>query len=73
MNQWLIEFKKSLQDKTFICSIIIFALSYLLLAGLAILVSHKLYMLIITAIAGWQVASWSHRLAPKIKAKLFKD
>ena len=52
---------------------IIFALSYLVIATLALLVSHQLYMLIITAIAGWQVASWSWRLAPKVKQLVFKD
>lgn len=73
MKQWLIEFKQSWRDKTFICSITIFILSYLLLASLALLVSRELYMLIISAIAGWQVASWSYRLAPKVKQWLFKD
>lgn len=73
MKQWFAEFKQSWQDRNFICAILIFALSYLLLAGLALLVSNKLYTLIITGIAGWQVASWSWRLAPKLKAKLFKD
>jgi hypothetical protein len=73
MKQWLIEFKQSWRYKTFICSITIFILSYLLLASLALLVSRELYMLIISAIAGWQVASWSYRLAPKVKQWLFKD
>ena len=73
MKQWFAEFKQSWQARNFICAMLIFALSYLLLAGLALLVSNKLYTLIITGIAGWQVASWSWRLAPKLKAKLFKD
>ncbi len=73
MKQWLIELKESWQDKTFICSVTIFALSYLLLIALALLISRELYTLIISAIAGWQVASWSYKLAPKLKAKLFKD
>lgn len=73
MKQWLIEFKNSWADKNFICSMIIFVLSYLLLAGLAILVSKDLYILVISSIAGWQIASWSWHLAPKVKAKLFKD
>ena len=73
MKQWLVEFKQSWADKNFICGMAIFALSYLLLATLAILVSRDLYTLIISGIAGWQVASWSWRLAPKLKAKLFKD
>lgn len=73
MKQWFAEFKQSWHDKNFICGMIIFALSYLVIATLALLVSHQLYMLIITAIAGWQVASWSWRLAPKVKQLVFKD
>jgi hypothetical protein len=73
MKQWFAEFKESWTDKNFICGMIIFALSYLLLAGLALLVSRDLYMLTIGAIAGWQVASWSWRLAPKVKQYIFKD
>lgn len=73
MTKWLAEFKQSWQDKNFVCAVLIFALSYLALAGLAILVSRELYTLIISAIAGWQIASWSTALAPKFKAKLFKD
>lgn len=70
---WFIEFKRSWRDKNFICGMAIFVLSYLLLAGLALLVSRELYMIVISAIAGWQVASWSYRLAPYIKQRLFKD
>lgn len=73
MNAWIQEFRRSWADKTFICGMTIFVLSYLLLAGLALLISRELYALIISGIAGWQVASWSTRLAPKLKAKLFKD
>ena len=73
MKEWLVDLKKSWQDRTFLCSMIIFVLSYLLLAGLALLISQQLYLLLISGIAGWQVASWSHRLAPLVKAKLFKD
>lgn len=73
MKQWFAEFKESWADKNFICGMAIFALSYILLAGLALLVSRDLYTLIITAIAGWQVASWSWRLAPKVKQLIFKD
>jgi len=72
MKKWLTEFFQSWQDKTFVCGIAIFILSYLLLAGLAILVNKDLYMLVISSIAGWQIASWSWHLAPKLKAKLFK-
>lgn len=72
MKQWLVEFRQSWQDKNFICASLIFILSYLLLAGLALLISRDLYIIILTAIAGWQVASWSWEFAPKVKAKLFK-
>ena len=57
MKQWLAEFRHSWSDNTFICIIGIFVLSYLAMAGLAVLVSRDLYTLIISAIAGWQVAS----------------
>jgi hypothetical protein len=73
MKQWLQEFKQSWQDKTFLCGFTIFALSYLLLMLLAMILSKQVYATLITGIAGWQIASWSWRLAPKLKAKLFKD
>jgi hypothetical protein len=73
MKEWIVEFKESWRDKNFVCASLIFILSYLLLAGLALLVSQKIYALIISGIAGWQIASWSWRAAPKVKAKLFKD
>ena len=73
MNNWLNDFKQSWQDRNFVCGIIIFVLCYLLLAIVALLVSRDLYMILISAIAGWQLASWSWRLAPKIKSMIFKD
>ena len=73
MNNWLNDFKQSWQDRNFVCGIIIFVLCYLLLATIALLVSRDLYMILISAIAGWQLASWSWRLAPKIKSMIFKD
>jgi len=73
MNNWLNDFKQSWQDRNFVCGIIIFVLCYLLLAIIALLVSRDLYMILISAIAGWQLASWSWRLAPKIKSMIFKD
>jgi len=73
MNNWLNDFKQSWQDRNFVCGIIIFVLCYLLLAIIALLVSRDLYMILISAIAGWQLASWSWRLAPKIKLMIFKD
>jgi hypothetical protein len=73
MKQWFVEFKHSWGDRTFICSIIIFVLSYLLLIGLGLLINREIYTLIISAIAGWQIADWSYYLAPKLKQLMFKD
>lgn len=73
MKQWLSEFKASWRDKNFVCAILTFVLAYVIIAGVGLLLSPQLYTAIISAIAGWQVASWSTRLAPKIKQRLFKE
>jgi hypothetical protein len=72
MKQWLSEFRASWRDKNFVCAILTFILAYIIIAGIGLLLSPQLYTIIISAIAGWQVASWSTRLAPKIKQRLFK-
>ena len=73
MKQWLSEFKASWRDKYFICAAAIFALSYLAIAAVAILLPAQIVVAILGGIAGWQIASWSFRLSPKVKQILFKD
>jgi hypothetical protein len=67
MKQWLIEFKQSWQDKTFVCAIISFILAYVIIALIGLFLPIKIFIVIITAIAGWQLATWSWELGPKIK------
>jgi hypothetical protein len=73
MKQWLSEFRASWRDKNFICAMLVFLLSYILIASVAFLLSQELALAILGGIAGWQVASWSFCLAPKVKQLLFKD
>jgi hypothetical protein len=73
MNKWLSDFKASWRDKNFICAAAIFALSYLAIAAIAILLPAQIVVAILGGIAGWQIASWSFRLAPKLKKIVFKD
>lgn len=73
MKQWLSEFRASWRDKNFICAISIFVLSYIAIIVLGILVPSQVFVAVLSGIAGWQVASWSFRLAPKLKQILFKE
>ena len=73
MSKWLSEFKDSWHDKNFICAVVIFALSYLAIAAIALLLPRQIVVAILGGIAGWQIASWSFRLAPKLKKIVFKD
>jgi len=73
MKQWLVEFKQSWHDKTFVCAIVGFILAYATIALIGLFLPIKLFIAILSAIAGWQLASWSWELGPKVKAKLFKD
>lgn len=73
MKQWLNEFKRSWQDNNFVCAIAGFLIAYLIITILSLLLPLKLFIAILAAIAGWQLASWSWWLAPKIKQLLFKD
>ena len=73
MNKWLSEFKTSWHDKNFICAISIFIFSYTLIALVGMLLPQTIFIAVLGAIAGWQIAAWSHELAPKIKQHLFKD
>lgn len=73
IQQWFHEFRKSWQDKNFICAMATFIITYVVISSIGLLISHELYTAIISGIAGWQVASWSTRLAPKIKEIVFKN
>ena len=73
MNKWLSDFRASWRDKNFICAMLVFILSYILIAAVALLLSAQLALVILGGIAGWQVASWSFRVAPKVKQAIFKD
>jgi hypothetical protein len=73
MKQWLNEFFASWRDKNFICAAAIFALSYLSIAVVAMVLPAQIVVAILGGIAGWQIASWSFGLAPKLKQLIFKD
>ena len=73
MKQWLSEFIRSWRDKNFICAIGGFLIAYVIIAVLGLLLPLKLFVAILAGIAGWQLASWSWELAPKLKQILFKE
>ena len=66
MKQWLEEFKRSWSDKNFVCSIAAFALGYGALALLGLLLSDKLFLVVVCGIAGWQLAAWASGLGPQL-------
>ena len=72
MKQWLEEFKRSWHDKNFVCSIAAFALGYGALAILGLLLSDKLFLVVVCGIAGWQLAAWASGLGPQL-AKLLQQ
>jgi len=63
---WLREFKRSWQDKSFVCSMAAFALGYGALALLGLLLSDKLFLGVVCGIAGWQLAAWASGLGPQL-------
>ena len=71
MKRWLREFKRSWQDRGFVCSIAAFALGYGALALLGLLLSDKLFLVVVCGIAGWQLAAWASGLGPQL-AKLLQ-
>ena len=73
MKQWLSEFRASWRDKNFICAIGGFLIAYVIITVLGLLLPAKVFIAILAAIAGWQLASWSWKLAPKLKQILFKE
>lgn len=66
MKGWLREFKRSWQDKSFVCSMAAFALGYGALALLGLLLSDKLFLGVVCGIAGWQLAAWASGLGPQL-------
>ena len=66
MKAWLEEFKRSWHDKNFVCSIAAFALGYGALAILGLLLSDKLFLVVVCGIAGWQLAAWASGLGPQL-------
>lgn len=73
MKQWLREFKQSWQDKNFVCAIVSFMLAYTTIVLIGLFLPLKIFIAILGAIAGWQLASWSWQFGFNIKQKLFKD
>jgi hypothetical protein len=73
MNKWLSEFKASWRDKNFICSMLIYVVSYAIITAIGLLLPTAVFIGILGAIAGWQIASWSIELTPKVKQILFKE
>jgi len=73
MQNWIGEFLRSWRDKNFMCAMVGFLLSYAAIIIMGLLLPLKIFVTILGAIAGWQLASWSWELAPKIKKLLFKD
>ena len=71
MKGWLREFKRSWQDRSFVCSMAAFALGYGALALLGLLLSDKLFLGVVCGIAGWQLAAWASGLGPQL-AKLLQ-
>lgn len=70
MKQWISDFKASWRDKNFVCAIFSFLFAYAVIAALGLILPAKVFVLILAAIAGWQLASWSWEFAPKLKELL---
>jgi hypothetical protein len=70
VKQWLSEFLRSWRDKNFVCAILGFLFAYAVIAALGLLLPAKVFVVILAAIAGWQLASWSWEFAPKFKELL---
>lgn len=73
MKQWLSEFLRSWRDKNFVCAVLGFLFAYCTITVLGLLLPVKIFVAVLAAIAGWQLASWSWELAPRLKQLLFKD
>lgn len=70
MKQWISQFSASWRDKNFVCAILGFLFAYGMITILGLLLPVKLFIAVLAAIAGWQLASWSWEFAPKLKELL---
>jgi len=66
VKQWLEEFKRSWSDRSFVCSMLAFAIGYGLLTILGLTLSTQLFLAVVCAIAGWQLAAWAGGLGPQL-------
>ena len=67
MKQWLSELRASWRDHNFVCAILGFLFAYCTITVLGLLLPVKVFIAVLAAIAGWQLASWSWSLAPKLR------
>lgn len=72
MKQWINELRASWRDHNFVCAILGFLFAYCIITVLGLLLPVKIFIAVLAAIAGWQLASWSWELAPKLH-NLFKQ
>jgi len=70
MKQWISEFSASWRDRNFVCAVLSFLFAYSMIAILGLLIPTKIFVVILAAIAGWQLASWSWEFSPKLKRLL---
>jgi membrane protein implicated in regulation of membrane protease activity len=70
MKQWLNELRASWRDHNFVCAVLGFLFAYCTITVLGFLLPIKLFIAVLAAIAGWQLASWSWELAPKLRSLL---
>ena len=70
MKQWLSELRASWRDHNFVCAVLGFLFAYCTITVLGLLLPVKIFVAVLAAIAGWQLASWSWEFAPKFKQLL---
>lgn len=70
MKQWISQIKASWRDHNFVCAIAGFIVAYGTITVLGLLLPIKVFIAILAAIAGWQLASWSWEFAPKLYSLL---
>jgi len=67
MKRWLNELRASWRDHNFVCAILGFLFAYCTISILGLVLPVKVFIAVLVAIAGWQLASWSWELAPKLQ------
>ena len=70
MKRWLNELRASWRDHNFVCAALGFLFAYCIITVLGLLLPVKVFIAVLAAIAGWQLASWSWKLAPKLYSLL---